>query len=828
MDIDLELYRHEIRVSNDPLVRLSAIDLHPDDPNHTILFLHGFGGDARQWHYQLQEFSLNNRVIGLDMRGHGQSNAPHTAYNMQEIQSDLIAALNALGVKGRIVIAGHSFGGAVASQFAHDHPDRVEGLILIATSGEFDLNPVYKTLLKIPYWLIKVAVPFTKNWLGASPTVMKRWYENSVRDWNGWSLFRDIQVPTLVIRGSRDLVFGKHFFEDVPRAIPGAEDINVGASGHMVMLERRDAVNRAISRFLEAAPSSWRHKNQDSLRQHTRPSRSGRPWLAHYDEGVPSSICLPNIPLHHLLRSAVRRFPLRPAIFFEGGRMTYRRLNQEANRFANALRARGIDKGDRVMLLMPNLPQFIIAFYGIIKAGAVAVLSLPVTDDEELIRQVTDSGARILVTINQFSPLAQRALHETTLEHVVFSNTASYLPVFKRIALFFKPKLKKSLALNLERGLPVSLLSKMLYTHSRNNPDLHISPDDLAVIIYTGGTTSEPKGVMLSHRNLVANTLQTRHWMPEAQEGKERFLCVLPFAHSYGLTITLNTGIAVGATLIVQPKFETERVLQAIKKHQPTIFPGVPHMYVAISSFPGVRRYKVSSVQACISGSAPLPVEVQEAFEKLTRGKLVEGYGLTEAGPITHSNPLKGRRKVGSIGIPVPSTEAKIVSLNDPGKEMPVEQVGELAVRGPQIMSGYWNDEAATQKCLLPDGWLLTGDVAQQDPDGYYRIIARKADLWYPERTDEPAFPRDVEEVLYEIPQVKEAAVVGIAGQAIAFVIAKNTPPAEEDLIAYCRRRLPPNLVPKLVLFVEDFPRTFIGKVIRRELRKHYEQTHGT
>ena len=324
--------------------------------------------------------------------------------------------------------------------------------------------------------------------------------------------------------------------------------------------------------------------------------------------------------------------------------------------------------------------------------------------------------------------------------------------------------------------------------------------------------------------------MQTRHWIPNAQEGRERFLCVIPFSHSYGLTTTLTVPIALGATLIIKPHFEIEDILKTIKRSKPTIFPGVPQMYVAIKDMPGVRKYGISSINACISGSAPLPMEVQEAFEKLTRGRLVEGYGLTEASPVTHANPLNGVRKVGSIGIPLPNTEARVVGLRHGTKDVPTDMIGELAVRGPQVMMGYWNDPTATNEVLRPDTsggsrWLLTGDVAQVDAEGFFRIVARKADMWYPGKLDEPAFPRDVEEVLFEVPQVKEAAVVAIAGQPIAFVIAQKDRPTAQALIAYCKRRLPPELVPRLVIFVDDFPRTFIGKVLRRELAKLFEES---
>jgi long-chain acyl-CoA synthetase len=346
----------------------------------------------------------------------------------------------------------------------------------------------------------------------------------------------------------------------------------------------------------------------------------------------------------------------------------------------------------------------------------------------------------------------------------------------------------------------------------------------MAVIQYTGGTTGQARGVMLSHRNLVANTMQTRHWMPNAVEGRERFLSVVPFFHSYGMTTAMNVPIALGAVMVLKTQFHTQEVLKAIRRYRPTIFCGVPSMYVALANFHGVRKYGIVSIKTCISGSEGLPLEVQESFEKLTKGRLVEGYGLTEASPVTHANPLGEGARPGTIGVPLPSTEAAIFELERPGVRVRQGQIGELAVRGPQVMLGYWRDATATSQVLTSDGWLYTGDVAQQDDDGYFRIISRKADMWYPARPGKPAFPRDIEEVIYEIPQVKEVAVVGIASHPFAFVISGQEQPSADSIIAYCRRRLPPPLVPRFVIFMDDFPRTFIGKVLRRELACRYEK----
>ncbi len=819
MDIDLDLYRREVRVSSQPLVRLSAIDIAPDHPQRTFVFIHGFGGQADQWHYQVQSFALENRVIALDLRGHGLSDKPRRGYEMERIQSDLETALDVLHVTGRFVLVGHSFGGAVATDYAVAHPERVERLILIAVPGQFKLQPLFRLGLALPDWMLRILGVFTRRWLSAPPHALKPFYNQNLSRWTGWDHFAKIKAPTLVIRGNRDQVFERGFFDQVAHSIPQAEEADISASGHMVMLERREAVNRAIERFLaDAGQRSWRDSStvirrkiggRDALRK-------DRPWLVHYEAGVPYTMAIPDIPLHHLLRSAVRRFPLQPAIFFEGRRISYRQLNHEANRFANALRSLSVGKGARVVLLLPNLPQVVIGFYGTLKAGGTIVFIPPIIELDEIIRQVKESEASVLVTLSTWAGMAAQIQRGARVPHVVLTDPAEYLSWPVSLASRWR-----------NRGLDVPHAlhwDRLVHAQGDKSPTSDVLSDDLAVILYTGGTTGPAKGVMLTHRNLVANALQTRHWLPDAREGQERFLCVAPIFHSYGLTTALNVPVAVGAAMVLKAQFQVLDILKTIRRYHPTIFTGVPSMYLAISNYRGARKYGIRSIKACISGSEPLPVEVLEAFEKLTKGHLVEGYGLTEASPVTHANPLGGQRKVGSIGIPLPSTEAAVMDLTKGRKAARAGQIGELAVRGPQIMKGYWKQPRATREVLSEDGWLLTGDVAQVDEDGYFRIIARKADMWYPAKPGKPAFPRDVEEVIYEIPQVKETAVVAVAGKPIAFVIAGKDRPAPDAIIAYCRRRLPPDLVPRLVVFMDDFPRTFIGKVLRRELAKRYEQ----
>ncbi|HQX17870.1 MAG TPA: alpha/beta fold hydrolase [Anaerolineales bacterium] len=819
MDIDLDLYRHEVRVSTTPLVRLSAIDISPDHPQRTFVFIHGFGGQASQWRNQLQKFAVENRVVALDLRGHGLSDKPTSGYDMPQILQDVETALTLLKVKENFILVGHSYGGAIVTEYALKNPSRVERLILIATAGQYKLRPLFRSALSLPVSVLRWIGPFTRSWLHAAPYALKRLYADNMSKWKGWDRFAALEVPTLVIRGHRDRVFERPFFERVPGSIPGAEDADIGVSGHMVMLERREAVNRAMERFLEGeGQRSWRVSNSRPQKKSGRELLlKERPWLENYEQGVPYTVGVPNIPLHHLLRSSVRRFPNRPAIYFEGSRLSYRRLNHEANRFANALLSLGVGKGARVVLLLPNIPQMVIGFYGAMKAGAAAVFVPPVIEPEEVVRQVKDSEASVLVTLSMWAGLAKQIQEGSGVPHVVLTDPADYLSL---------PKYLISSWRNRGYGLRNSLRWKdWLGGNSNKSPTVEVSPTDLAVIQYTGGTTAQSKGVMLSHRNLVANALQTRHWMPEAKEGKERFLCVVPIFHSYGLTTAMNVPVSIGAAMILKAQFQVLDVLKAIKRYKPTIFPGVPNMYRAINSFRGVRKFGIQSINYCISGSEPLYVEVQEAFEKLTKGRLVEGYGLTEASPVTHANPLGDKRRVGTIGVPLPSTEAKVFDLSQKNKEVKQGHIGELAVRGPQVMMGYWKDAKATKEVLTHDGWLLTGDIAQVDEDGYTRIIARKADMWYPNKSKkQPAFPRDVEEVIYEIPQIKEVAVAAVAGNPFAFVIAGQERPTPAAVMAYCKRRLPAHLVPRFVIFMDEFPKSYIGKVLRRELARRYEK----
>jgi long-chain acyl-CoA synthetase len=608
-------------------------------------------------------------------------------------------------------------------------------------------------------------------------------------------------------------------FEEVGKMVPDAEIYDVGSAKHKVQLERHQAVNRAIARFVgDDEKRSWR--DSDPINE----MASRRPWLSNYSKEAPWTIPVPRQPLHKFLEGAADWVPKNTAIIFYGTKITYQHLEEQVNQFAHALHGLGVRPGDRVMIVLPNVPQMVIAYYATLKIGGVVVLPNPDANAAQIQQQILHTEAKVLVTLSAFnvSKLAGDMSDESPLKSVVFAELREAVSdsVYKQLLSRWGEALVTEQSASQIREMG-HRMSDLMVDPVEAPPHVDVSDEDLAAIVYTSGTTDEPKGVCLTHGNLVVNALQTRHWIPDLQYGGEIFLSVLPFMHSYGMTGAMNVPIAMGATMVLLPVFELEQVLEHIKRYKPTIFPGVPAMYTAINQAKNVRQYGLSSIKACISGASPLPVEVQEAFEKLTRGRLVEGYGLTEASPVTHSNPLYGVRKVGSIGIPIPNTDAKIVDLMT-GVDLPAGQIGELVVKGPQVMQGYWRDDAEDSESVLKDGWLYTGDVAVMDTDGYFKIISRKRDTIM--SGEYSVYPRDVEEVLYENSKVMEAAVVGVTsgngGEKVkAFVVPRpGTTLSKEELLELCKRRLDDYAVPWEIEFREELPKSFIGKVLRRML----------
>ena len=810
--LDFDLYRVKVPIREYPGQHLSVIDLHPQDVESTILFQHGFAGVAESWEYQLAHFANEYRVIAPDLRGHGQSDAPHSQYAMPELVQDMHDVLEAVNAPEKFVLAGHSFGGAVCIEFANTYPERIDKLVLVACAGEYPLPKIASLLFRIP---VHVALPFwryRRKW-DAEYHALKSMFLNNMYGWQAWSQLKNIEMDTLVITGERDNYFPRYVYDDVARLIPDAVVEDVGSAKHKVQLERHDAVNRAIERFIESAKRpSWRSISAiDELSK-------GRPWLGHYDTDTAHTIPIPHQPLFRFLESAADWAPRRIATEFYGKTLTYRQLEGKANQFARGLRDCGVQKGDRVQIVLPNTPQFIIAYYAILKLGAVVVLSNPDANADLIVGHARDTDAKVLITLSAFSELALLLQETAGVGTLIFTGIGNHVATGSDSA-FGRHKHPTDADERLARQIG-RFMSQIMADHITAPPTVDVAPEDLAVISYTSGTTGQPQGVCLTHRNLVANALQTRHWMKENVYGKEVVLAVVPFEHSYGMTAAMNLPILIAAKIVIISVFELKQILEQIRRHKPTLFPGVPSMFTLINQAKNVRSYGLSSIKACISGAAPLPVEVQEAFEKLTQGRLVEGYGLTEASPVTHSNPLYGLRKVGSIGVPLPNTDAKIVDMLT-GNDLPPGRIGEMLVRGPQVMRGYWRP-GPEEESAVRDGWLHTGDVAVMDEDGYFKIISRKRDTIF--TGDYSVFPRDVEEVLYENNKVLEAAVVGVGHEdgkqrIKAFVVPRpDSRLSQEELLALCRRRLEAYAVPWEIEFRQALPRSFIGKVLRRVL----------
>lgn len=544
-----------------------------------------------------------------------------------------------------------------------------------------------------------------------------------------------------------------------------------------------------------------------------------RPWVKSYQSGIPPSLEYPNTPLTSFLERSAKSYPDLPAILFYGKGISFGELDELTDRFAAGLYKLGVRKGDRVAIMLPNVPQCVIAFFGALKVGAILVMTNPLYVERELAFQMKDSGAETLISLDLFYETIQCVHEKRPIKRIIMTRVNAFLPMVLKLLYPIKAKLKKEWKA-IDFRPPVYPFEELLKDEGKIPEQPTVQSNEVVLLQYTGGTTGTPKGVMLTHQNLVTNTIQAGKWIG-VLPGKDRILSVIPFFHAYGLTTCLNVSVAFGATLILLPRFVTKDVLAAIERYRPTLFPGVQAMYVAINNFPNVKKYDLSSVRACISGAGPLHVDVQEKFESLIGGKVVEGFGLTEASPVTHANPIEGIRKKGSIGLPFPDTDARIVDIESGEKELSVGEVGELIVRGPQVMQGYWQhpEESAA---VLKDGWLYTGDIARMDEEGYFYIVERKKDMI--KTRGENVYPREVEEILFRYPKVKEAVVVGLpdtyAGESIkAYVVLKEGETATaEEVIDFCKGELAKFKVPKAIEFRSELPKTIIGKILRRVL----------
>ena len=536
-----------------------------------------------------------------------------------------------------------------------------------------------------------------------------------------------------------------------------------------------------------------------------------RPWFKFYEPGVPHHIQYPDIPLYRFLDNAVRDFPEREAIIFQGRKITYRQLGEEVANVASGLAQRGLKKGERMAMMLPNCPQYIAAYYAILKIGGIVVNVNPMYVERELEFQLKDAGVEIILGLRDFYPRLK------AIEEKVFLKTIILTDLHKTSDRH-QPESEKATAKS------VCDYAELLETGRRlPPPSVQVNPDEVALLQYTGGTTGLSKGAMLTHRNLVSDVLQCVSWNQDAVRGQERMLAALPFFHVYGMTVAMNEAIELAATIILLPRFNVDDALEAINLYRPTRFPGVPTMYMAIMNHPQVHKYNVSSIRVCSAGSAPMPIEAQKHFEELTGAKISEGYGLTEASPVTHANPFLGKRKIGSIGLPRPDVDSKIVDLDTGEKDLPPGEKGELCIRGPQVMLGYWNRPEETRKALR-NGWLYTGDIARMDEEGYFYIVDRKKDMIICSGYN--VYPREIEEVLYQHPKIQEACILGVPdpyrGETVkAFVVLKeNQQATAEEIIEYCQKNMAKYKVPTSVEFRQELPKSHVGKVLRKILRE--------
>ena len=544
-----------------------------------------------------------------------------------------------------------------------------------------------------------------------------------------------------------------------------------------------------------------------------------KPWYKSYAKGIPRQVEYERTPMPLALARTAREFPDKTALVFIDSKISYKQLDDMANRFANALIGMGVKPGDKVAMLMPNMPQLVAAVYGAWRAGAVVVMNNPLYTDVELEYQFNNSESTFLVAIDLICPRMIALRPKTKIKNLVVAHIRDHLK-------FPKKQLLPIVAKDKHRNIPptpnVHEWMDILKKYPATDPKIPIDFDGLASLQYTGGTTGVSKGVMLSHANLSKNVQQIVAWFPGFNKGEITHLGVLPIFHSFGLTCCMDICVWMGWSDVLIPRPEPQAILEAIHKYKVNFFPAVPTMYVGVLNHPEVSKFNLTSIKGCFSGAAPLPVEVIKDFEAKTGSQICEGYGLSETSPVVTTNPYGGKTKVGSIGLPVSDTDIKIVDLVDGTKEMPVGEPGEVLVKGPQVTSGYYQmpEETAT---AIRDGWLYTGDIGTMDAEGYFYIVDRKKDMVIAGGYN--IYPREIDEVLFEHPKILEACAVGIPdpyrGETIkAFVVLKpGQTLTEEEVIKYCGEKLARYKVPRMVEFVGALPKSGVGKILRKELR---------
>lgn len=555
-----------------------------------------------------------------------------------------------------------------------------------------------------------------------------------------------------------------------------------------------------------------------------------RPWLKYYDEGVPHHLDYPEVPLFYFLEEAARNHPESPCTIFKGAKITYQEMNEIVNRLAAGLASLGVKKGDRIGIFMPNTPQFVMAYFAVLKLGGVVVAINPLYSPREIEHQVNDAGLELMLVMSNFYNTVKQVQPKTKIRTLVVTNLKETLPPVLSFLFTLTKEKKGGFRVQLAEG--DHWMQDLISRHQpEDRPQVEVGPDDVALFQYSGGTTGVSKGAIALHRNLVANSLQIKHWLPTAEDGKEVVLMAIPLFHVYGMVAGMCFAMASASSMVMVPNpRDLKDVLSNIQKYKASIFPGVPTMYNAINNYPDVQagKYDLSTIKACISGSAPLLRETKEKFEALTGGKLVEGYGLSEAPTATHCNPLMGDNPPGSIGLPFPDVDCRIISLDDEVTVLPPDEIGELVIKGPQVMKGYHNMPTETANTLR-GGWLYTGDIARMDEKGFFYIVDRKKELIKPGGYQ--VWPREVEEVIASHPKVMEVGVAGIPdayrGETVkAWVVLKPDETAsEQEVKDWCRERLAKYKIPTHVEFRDELPKTTVGKILRRELVRQQKAT---
>lgn len=549
----------------------------------------------------------------------------------------------------------------------------------------------------------------------------------------------------------------------------------------------------------------------------------GRRWVAHYASGVPAEIPTPNGSLVDLQEAAVARYGSKIALGFFGAEVSYSKLGEGVSEVAEGLRRLGVRAGDRVALVLPNCPQHILAFYAVLRLGAVVVEQNPLYTSEELSKTFADHGARVAIAWDKAVPTLRAMPGPHALKDVVAVDLTRAMPLVQRVALSLPLKKVRALRETLTTPAQQTIPFEDLRAHGRLDP-MHPQPGvgDLAAIQYTSGTTGLPKGAMLTHGNLVANAAQGRAWVPGLLEGREVVYAVLPMFHAYGLTLCVTFAISIGARLVLFPKFDVDLVLKAARKHPPTFLPAVPPIYERLATAAKQRDANLHSLRFAISGAMPLPPQTLALWEEVTGGLLVEGYGLTEASPVALGNPLGPSRRPGAVGLPFPSTDIRVVDPENPSVDREPGERGELLLRGPQVFKGYWNNDEETRKALVDGEWLRTGDIVEVDTDGFVSVVDRIKEIIITGGFN--VMPSEVEAVLRELPGVTDAAVVGLPAKSMGEQVVAAVTVSEDAFDpaaarAACAERLAAYKVPRRIVVVEELPRSIVGKVLRREVK---------